>query len=230
VPSSTKTALMRFARPAGPGLLPAILTGQTVLRDEPLELDVDLSPVMEVIRRMEKECPGKSKIERAKWDREMAPILHACLEKIPRRLASDARFWHWLCTGPLSRFVWLRWVGEVPEDVHAACKPSIVGRFLGGNSLNGFSRNALARLWWVAETFGGDGEMISKAFERQDLFQAIFERRLGLHPPAARACLEELHDASTAEFRARIKRLNHHLSTIVLEVLDELEIGRQLMS
>ena len=102
-------------------------------------------------------------------------------------------------------------------------------RFLGAGTLRGTSRNALARLWWCAESLssGQDGYRLARqALARQDLFQAIFERQFGLYPPAVRACLRRFGNSgvSEREWRDGTRRLNHYLTTIVLEALSEDEI------
>jgi hypothetical protein len=70
---------------------------------------------------------------------------------------------------------------------------------------------------------------VYEALANQDFFQAIFERKFGLYPPAARACLDVLRDASEDERREATKRLNHYLTTIVLENLTEGDI-RELLA
>lgn len=165
-------------------------------------------------------------IEGSEIDGKLIEPLHRAMP-LTRREAADMRVWHWLNIR-FRELLWQRWpkyhgqwkaTGELTGEA--------VARFLGRNSLNGISRNTLARLWWAAEQMR-DGEDYSPAREvikNQDRFQAIFERRYGLYPPAARACLESFQGLSEDEVRNAARWLQQCLSTTVLEHLSEAEIG-----
>lgn len=164
--------------------------------------------------------------QRPTWDREMIEPLHLALKGLPRRVATDMRFWHWLCIVEFPDFVWLRWHGSVPEGPSEQIGSALSGRFLGTPTLNGVSRNALARLWWCAEALYSqedDYVLVRRVMSNQDLFQAIFERKFGLYPQAARAVLSYLSE-NKEPHRLVAKRLNHYLTTIAVEILGEEEI------
>jgi hypothetical protein len=66
--------------------------------------------------------------------------------------------------------------------------------------------------------------LVYQVLSSQDFFQAIFEREFSLYPPAARACVQELASASEDERREATRKLNHYLTTIVVETLREEDI------
>ncbi|MEZ5343576.1 MAG: DUF6339 family protein [Acidimicrobiales bacterium] len=165
--------------------------------------------------------------ERSDWDIHLLEELHRGLP-LTRSQAADPGLWHWLTIGPLSRFVWLRWTGTDPQGPPDEIGPALSGRFLGTASLNGVSRNALSRLWWTAEVLveQGDYSKAHSALRNQDLFQNVFERRLGLCVPVVKACLARFqHEKSASVWRDALKRLNHYATTISLEALDESQVA-----
>lgn len=227
-----KTELRKYTQPVTLVHLPALLRGDHCVNTEGTGISVDLSPVHNLTGELLKELAQAAPQSNSAWDRELAPVLHRALQGLPRRLTSDLSFWHWMAISQFPGFVLGRWKGIPDIEADTQLTPSLGGRFLGSRSLQGISRNALARLWWVAETLvtpEGDYGCAIKALERQDLFQAIFERRLGLHAPAAKACLAVFAESPPSEFRDQIKKLNHHLSTLVLETLDQAAVERLLV-
>ena len=76
-------------------------------------------------------------------DAWLAPRLH-CFLRLTRRQAHNQGLWRWLALDHMSPYVWHRWMrsDEGGEKVKAY-------RFLGTSFGR---RNAIARLWWSAET------------------------------------------------------------------------------
>ncbi|HYF80526.1 MAG TPA: DUF6339 family protein [Symbiobacteriaceae bacterium] len=227
--------LQRYVKAVSPERLPALLKAPGSLQVAPLGVAANLSEVRETFAQLSQ--VGSTERERSVWDRELVQPLHQALRSISRRDASDMRFWHWMCVNQFPMFVWARWHGQVvaPADAPGILgnQPALVERFLGTASLRGVSRNALARLWWCAETLsdgGRDYSLVREALINQDFFQAIFERKLGLYPATARVLLRVLRDAKEKQRRDVIKRLNHYFTTIVQESLEEEEIERLLTS
>jgi len=227
--------LRRFTVPVTRPWLYRLLENPDSMLTEPIDGQATLRDVKRTINRLIKKC-GSEPLpanQRSAWDRELVKPLYEALNRLPRRTLVDMRFWHWLCTSPLRDFVWYRWHGQLPDDPRSVLNQSqaLVGRFTGTPSLNGFSRNALTRLYWCAATLYTEEEgfyWVELALRNQDLYQAIFERKFSLYPPAVRACLRELKDKSETERREATKRLNHHLTTIVLETLTEDDIRNVL--
>ena len=220
--------LKRFATPISRATLPDALKDPARFQVEDLELDIDFGPFDQVFKNLREQGPVPASDGRARWDQELAEPLHKCLRGLSRTQATDMNMWHWLCVVPLSEVVWLRWTGTIPRGHVPLVTTSIAGRFLGSSTLNGVSRNTLARLWWCAETLFSheeDYRLVGQAFEKQDLFQAIFDRQFGLYPPAARACVRVLKDTNEEHWRSATRRLNHVLTTTVLEALDEEQIA-----
>lgn len=231
----SKQDLQRYVKPVSPERLPDMLKVPASLPVAPLGLAADLSVVRETFAQLSQ--AGSTERERSVWDRELVQPLHQALRTISRRDAADMRFWHWMCVNQFPMFVWARWYGQNVEPVDAASvlanQPALAERFLGTASLRGVSRNALARLWWCADTLsdgGRDYTLVREALLNQDFFQAIFERKLGLYPATARVLLRVLRDAGEKQRRDMIKRLNHYFTTIVQESLEEEDIERLLTS
>lgn len=227
------TELKRYTRPIDRQELGKVMAEQAPVETEPAGVGTaEFAPVREVLYELLKR-PHESNRQRAAWDRELVEPLHRAMPGLTRRVAADMRFWHWLCIDELNDLVWYRWHGSVPDvppDVLEG-REGLAGRFVGTSSLGGISRNALARLWWCAESLRSefDGyEAARDALLNQDLFQAIFERRLGLYPPLARAILDRFKGATQAEFRLPVKRLNNYATTFVLETLSEDDLGNML--
>ena len=220
--------LRRFELPVTQEFLPNVLGHANEWSSEPVGITADLTQIKDILHDL---LPGQGQVspaERATWDRELAGPLHRSLAHLPHRVAADMRFWHHMCIVELPEFVWFRWFGARPEVPRPEMlTPSLSERFLGSRSLRGVSRNALARLWWCAETLYSEGEgytLVREALVNQDFFQAIFERQFGLYPPAARACLRSLKNATEGERREATRRLNHYLTTIELEALTEEDV------
>ncbi len=220
------TDLRRYQEPVSFGRLPGVLLQPWAEPGEPVGFVAELGEVREYVSRMRR-TDHPTVLQRSAWDRELVAPLHRALLQLPRRDALDMRLWHWLCIAQFPDFVWMRWVGQVPEQPSRALTPAVSERFLGGQSLHGVSRNALARLYWCAEMLYSerDGyDLVHQVLSSQDFFQAIFEREFSLYPPAARACVRELAGASEDERREATRRLNHYLTTVVVEALREDEI------
>ena len=197
-----------------------------------LGLELDLERFCQTLDRLIRDHPNPFPEQRAGWDEPLSMELHQCLTGLSRRQATAMGMWHWLCVSQFPHLVWRRWTGRVPDDLAQALKPALVGRFLGNTTLNGVSRNTLARLWWCAETLWSEDdqyELVHLVFRRQDLFQAVFDREFGLYPPAARACVGVLHEANEQQWRNATRRLNNILTTTVLETLNEGDIRSILL-
>lgn len=232
-----KVTLQRYVLPIPIAALPDVLRNPGSHATESLEIEVDFSPCFQLITEFRDEGHGRTA---AGWDARMAEPLHALLRPVlSRRLANDPRLWHWLCTATQFReFVWLRWHGLVPANYDTAlAEGELPRRFLGSASLVGMARNALARPYWTLETLldGAQSrddalELTAKVLETTDLHLNLFERLVGLHPPAARAAVRVLADLKQQERRDALVRLNHLATTTMLERLGEREIEEMLLA
>lgn len=211
----------RYSKPLTPAGLAAALKGEQQPAED-LATSVPLDAVAAAIESVGN-CKG------SEIDAKLIEPLHRALPLTPRE-AADMRVWHWL-TVRFQGLVWQRWPKYHQQwQQNEELTGEAVSRFLGRSSLNGVSRNTLARLWWAAEQMseGDDYALARDAVDNQDRFQAIFERRFGLYLPAARACLECFHDLGESEVRDAARWLQQCLSTTVLEHLSEAEIGALL--
>ena len=161
--------------------------------------------------------------DRSEWDAMLAPDVHRTMKHLDRRQLLDMPMWHWMTTHPMRAFVVARWLRSSDPARGEGLTRSEVDRFIGGNSLVGVARNALSRLYWSADALvrGDDYSFVAPMLMNQDLFVGVFERRLGLHPPAAQACALVLAGVEEDERREVLARLNFVLATSVLEELDE---------
>lgn len=214
-------SVRRYSKPLTPSDLAATLKGNQQPAED-LATPVRLDAVAAAIDSI-----GDTR--GAEIDAKLIEPLHRALP-LSLREAADMRVWHWL-TVRFPEIVWHRWPKYHQQWQETEELPGeAVSRFLGRSSLNGVSRNTLARLWWTAEQMNehSDYSLARDAVRSQDRFQAIFERRFGLYPPAARACLKSFRNLSESEVRDAARWLQQCLSTTVLEHLSEAEIGALL--
>jgi Family of unknown function (DUF6339) len=210
--------VQRFAKPLDFDHLEEMLGGAR-WPTEPLPTEIDINPAGEAISSLD------STLKASAIDAALVEPLHRALP-LTRREAADPRVWQWLCVKAFPGLVWRRWSegAPLPEMLKEALTPALGTRFLARSSLNGISRNTLARLWWAAEQLD-DYELARKALFRQDLFQNVFERFFGIYPAAARACLDRFDGRSEDEIRAASRWLQQCASTTVLEGLEESEVA-----
>ncbi len=159
-------------------------------------------------------------------DGELAVLLHRALAGCQRRDLTDARFWQWLTTVPCRAYVINRWAPECKDDPHQAGRFNTHQRFCGAGSISGTARNALARLFWVAQgtVVDGDYGLTKQAFENSDLLVGVFERRLGLEPRLSRSCIKHLNEVGEEIHRLTLRIINFSLSTVLVEALNDAEI------
>jgi hypothetical protein len=184
----------------------------------------NLEPVEKTLKRLN----SQSGTKRTDYDLELCEVLHKQLKHLPVALKVDMRFWQWMAVERFPDFVWLRWHGEVPEDVDAALsRGGMAERFLGNRTLRGRNRNALSRLFFTADILYDNSlayKLATSAFANQDRHQAIFERAMGLVPAAAKALIRATRGLGSEEIKSIAKRLNHIGSSLVLETVDEKEL------
>ena len=223
-------SLSRFTRRvSGPELEHALSDGgvglpplETISGEAPLE---EVAAAIAAIRAESGGIPPAS-------DRKLAPVVHSALKNSERRVLLDVRFWQWLTVVRFKDYVLDRWCSDVRFEEGVPLRNEERQHFLGGTSLVGTARNALARLFWSADILwtAEDGYTLAQAaLERQDLFTGIFERELCLYPEAARSCVRQLRDVGEKRHRAALRRLNFLLSTTVLETLDSDSVARLLV-
>lgn len=224
--------LLMTEKPLSTDQLSATLSGYGQINYITTRHEVDLSEPFAVVEEMRGAFQeGRlSQGERARWDRRMVAPVHIALSNLSEREAADMRLWHRLCTHEFAEFVWLRWHGMVPADPANTLEThgSLQAHFLGRQSLVGVSRNALARLWWVGHALRdvtGGYELAEKAIGNQDLFVSVFERRLGLCTPVARAVISHASESQRL-WRRVTETLNHVFTTIAPECLPEETLAR----
>jgi Family of unknown function (DUF6339) len=220
----TRLELRRFAQPVTTERLVPLLAFHGDEATETFGEYIDFNPVRDKVDQLLNEG-GKSRV--STWDAALAPVVHGALRGCSRRTLLDMRLWHWMAVTQLQDYVLRRWcrLEEIHEEL--VLPPAQMERFLGRPTLRGVSRNAVARLYWVADALYSPEEgysLVDTVLGNQDFFQNIFERKFGLYPPAAKVCARQLSEASEADRRRALKLLNLYASTIALESLEESNI------
>jgi hypothetical protein len=152
-------------------------------------------------------------------DAWIGPRLHAAL-RLSRREAGTRGIWRFLGLWAADYVRW-RWGPQAGEDdVDRAAKGE---RFIGADY-----KQALARLWWMAELFrdGKDYSTAALAMTNQDIINNLFRARLAHHRPTALAALQVLPRSQDGksipggrEANALSKAANAAASTLVLDVV-----------
>lgn len=167
-------------------------------------------------------------------DANVAQQIHGVFRNLDDRTMTDTQMWQWLTTTQFKHYVRDRWKPKnknLDLTNHAAQQ-----RFLAGGSMAGISRNALARLYWAANTLWTeeDGYKYSDVvLNVQDLYSGIFERELGLHPPLAREFAKQYAKGgkiSEDVHREWLKNVNHVLTTVAVEGFNEGQLAKFVKS
>jgi len=163
-----------------------------------------------------------------RWDRSEAaasdsyvgPRLHAAL-RLSRREAGDRGVWRFL---GLWGADYVRWRFGPPEGVDDPDEAAKAERFIGPDY-----KQAMARLWWMAETFrdGKDYSTAALALTNQDIVNNLFRMSIANHRPTALASLAVLPRADDGTFlppmgrfaNALAKATNAAASTLLLDVV-----------
>lgn len=199
---------------------------------EPIDLE-ETSRSLSAAAQIAANVDRKSAKERGKVDALVIQQVHEPLAGLTRQAAASPGFWSWLACGPGREFVWMRWTHLSPlpagaDEVESeVTRPgsAIDGRFrLKSPSLNGVSRHALARLWWIADGLESDYESCRKILMNQDIFQAIYERDIGFVPGLANELIN-VFELGTQRgpngdtFREIMKAINQLASVTRIEAL-----------
>ncbi len=222
-----KTSLDRVPAPVYPQEVPEKVARPDSLTTEPTGDNADLSGFRAAMNDL---LGDRSSLE-ARTDAQLAEELHRCLRGVRRRTLLDPRTWHQLAIGEFADYTLARWADGLDRSRSDELTPAQLGRFVGNATLVGRSRNALARLYWGAETafaVTNDYSKVGVVFSNSDLLVGVAERLLGLDPPAAIAVMERLGPLKEKKRRAALRRLNYILSTTCLEALTPSEVVAML--
>jgi hypothetical protein len=134
-------------------------------------------------------------------DRKAAPAVHRAVD-ISRREAADSGIWHDLAIRQFPEFVRHRWKYEGTR----AMKKKF---WTYGVPLDSVS-STFERLWWIAELTrdSDDYTYTQRAFGNRRLCFRVFDIQLGRCKPAARACIEVLHNEEEDEYEDN-STINH---------------------
>lgn len=187
------------------------------VRDTDLEADLDiLRTKLDSIRNTYKKHAGK-------MDREAAPAVHRAID-ISRHEAADSRIWNHLAVCEFPEFVRYRWSYEGKNAMRKKF-------WTYGTALDSVS-STFERLWWIAELTQEEGDYTytRRAFGNRRLCFRVFDIQLGRYKPAARACIEVLHDEETGTYEGNdvidgtIQQLRKAATNVTLEGRTEAEL------
>lgn len=160
-----------------------------------------------------------SQPEAASSDSWLGPRLHAAL-RLSRREAGNRDLWRFL---GLWAADYVRWRFGPPEGEDDPDRAAKAERFIGPDS-----KQALARLWWMAEVFrdGKDYSTAALALTNQDIVNNLFRMTIANHRPTALAVLAVLKPADGSqgllggrEANALAKATNAAASTLLLDAI-----------
>lgn len=224
---TTETELMRLSNEARVELTEDFLTGeQEELPSEvidgyatPTGLSGDLDWLGD---RLDEIMDGEDEYE-GSMDRKAAPAVHQAID-ISRREAADSGIWHDLAIRQFPDFVRHRWKYEGTQAMRKKF-------WTYGVPLDSVS-NTFERLWWIAELTrdGDDYTYTRRAFGNRRLCFRVFDIQLGRYKPAARACIEVLHDEEEDEYEDNdtidhtVQQLRKAASSVTLEGRTENEL------
>ncbi len=124
-------------------------------------------------------------------------LLHKYINstKVPLRYLVDERFWAYLTHTKYWGYLQKRWPAKNEERIKEKWF------FKGGNQV--FSRQSLVRLWWLAECSYDESltdpyELTKVAFEYQDPFNQVLERKISKSRKIFRCALKALKDTPNA--------------------------------
>tara|TARA_Y100000588_G_scaffold70563_1_gene72386 strand:- start:5438 stop:6160 length:723 start_codon:yes stop_codon:yes gene_type:complete len=175
-------------------------------------------------------------------DRLLMESLYNNLGKLPLKVSTDMKFWHWICTKVIKDYIWVRWgPGEVPSDPREYLSgvdsddnqpslKSLFTRFAGRYSLEGLSRNSAARLYFCMDrlTLNGDPSLAVDVLLNSELQLQSFETNIFLHPPALRACVNKWKSLKGDKVRKLSTRTRQFFTSRAAETMSEDEISAML--
>ncbi len=198
---------------------------EKVLLGEPFEMELpeDLFNEGRLLAVTER-GPGRYEIES-----ELSIALwHQLLKVRSLPLVRDPEFWAWLGLFPFRKYVLGRWFGGFDSDF-AQSNPDRCSYFLTGDSLRDQARNAVRKLWLIADTSQREDNTFDhvEVFLRStDLYTGVFERMIGLDPGIAIAIASEVADLKEDLQRGVIRSVCGVLSTTALETMDSADKRR----
>jgi hypothetical protein len=152
-------------------------------------------------------------------DAWLGPRLHAAL-RLSRREAGNRDLWRFLGLWAADYVRWRFGPPDGEDDPERAAKSE---RFVGPDS-----KQALARLWWMAEVFrdGKDYSTAALALTNQDIVNNLFRMTIANHRPTALAVLAVLRAGEAGqgllggrEANALAKATNAAASTLLLDAV-----------
>lgn len=178
--------------------------------------EVDLANLRAVIDEAKVRFPDNP----AASDAWLSPRVHAAL-RLTRREASVSGVWRFLGLMFAPDYVWWRWWNANPPDDDATRGAPKKERFTGPDY-----KQALARLWWMAELFRNGPEYgpAAKAMTNQDIPNNLFRMDIAHHRPTVQAAIAVLSKPDGTlmggrEANALAKAVNSAATTLIVDVI-----------
>jgi hypothetical protein len=197
---------------------PPFLAGGTTLDVEDLITDFDRDlQVDDAITVVRLAMDASDATHPAQSDAWLGPRLHAAL-RLTRREAARRGVWRFLGVVAIPEYVRWRWT-TIRED---KVVPPRLERFVGPDY-----KQALARLWWMAELFrdGSDYGPAERALRNQDITNNLFRMDVAHHRPTVQGAVAVLgansddEEASGRVANALAKAVNTTATTLLLDVV-----------
>ncbi len=160
---------------------------------------------------------------KSEMDAKLAPGVYAALKHLNRRTLTDPFMWHWLTTTLFKDYVTARWWDQKGDFDSWLETGGAAEHFLGSNSNVGFSRNAIARLFWASEKTCVDNsfELTEKVLMDTDLYSGLFERDLGMESRLVRLCIEKMEDITEGQKRESLKVIRMRMGSTPVEAFND---------
>ena len=199
--------------------------------DNPLFIDTEFSEVPDFTLDMSADKPFLTETENVKR-------IYRNLHFLSNSQASDERLWAGLCLGPFWDYVKYRW------NIDKNCTTANVKQhfFFGFGNRRSFTRNAIARLWWIGRlTYdkkrSNPWELTEFVCENSDYIMHILERNTSNNPSIIRPFLGAVIEAkkqgllvNTDVVGELAKYLNLLGGTYILDCLPEERIHDKIFS
>lgn len=177
---------------------------------EEIETDIELDELRPLIHdALQRFAPGDLRL-----DAYLGVRLHQHL-RLTRRIARDRGAWRYLAAVAFPEYVRHRFTREQGGQWNRT-------RFLGI-----IQQNAFARIWWIAELTRDDADYsLPEQVLASSAYDPIFDRAFSWHPPMVRAFVKVMNRLGTNLIETAVQEVNHALSTVAVELLDEAEAER----
>jgi len=215
----------RFKSPLGVDQFKKFISSGELPDSEPI-MECDLTVIHDAINdTMTKKNKSGKVLTPPQWDRYLVEPTHKTLSSLPIPILTSMGLWHWLCLFELKEFVLNRWVGPNHTEENMLKHGN---RFIGNQTLNGASRNCLARLFRIGDLLYSDADgysLCEQAFRNQTLIQGLLDCDISLNRVTSRATVKAISALPEGQIKKLLPMINTYLSSMKFVILTEDEIA-----